>query len=131
MRFACSFGPIKGRYRRIAFLPPGTWDYWMAFQITLEDLPKELTAPLRQYQLHQFKDGGFELRIVADGALAPEFDTFIQERWQGTKAGETPPLRIFRVDHLARPPGGKFQNFSSDFTPYPGAENTLKGKDEI
>ena len=125
-----SFGPIKGRYRRIAFLPPGTWDYWMAFQITLEDMPQALAAPLRQYQLHQFKDGGFELRIVADGALAPEFDAFIQERWQGTKAGETPPLRIVRVDRLARPPGGKFQNFSSDFTPYPGAEITLKGQDE-
>ena len=125
-----SFGPVKGRYRRIAFLPPGTWDYWMAFQVTLEDMPQALAAPLRQYQLHQFKDGGFELRIVADGALPPEFDAFIQARWHGTKAGETPPLRIITVDHLARPPGGKFQNFSSDFTPYPGAENTLEGQDE-
>ena len=121
-----SFGPIKGRYRRIAFLPPGTWDYWMAFQRTLEDMPQALATPLRQYQLHQFKDGGFELRIIADGGFAPEFDAFIQERWQGTKAGETLPLRIVRVDRLARPPVGNSRTFPPTSHPIP-APKTPRG----
>ncbi len=59
-----AFARIHGRYRRTAYLPPGTNRLWMTFRRIVPDLPPELLENVRRYQLHQFLDGSFELRLV-------------------------------------------------------------------
>jgi phenylacetate-CoA ligase len=112
-----TFGRIHGRYRRVAYLPPGTWTYWGAFQVALATMAPEVYEPLRQYQLHQFREGHFELRVVATRPLPDAFSRQVHEAWGSVGEGAPPPLRIVEVEEIPRPPGGKFQNFTSDFMP--------------
>jgi phenylacetate-CoA ligase len=114
-----AFGAIHGRYRRIVSLPPDTMTYVSAVQRALADMPAELSKPLRQYQLHQFRDGRFEFRLVAAGALAAAFTERIESEWKKAGAPEPPPLAFLVVDEIPRTPGGKFQDFTSDFAPPP------------
>lgn len=117
-----AFGVIHGRYRRIADLPADTFKYWAALRRALGDMPAELSKPLRQYQVHQYRDGRYELRLVVADALASAFTKRIQSEWEATGAPEPPPLAILVVDQIPRPPGGKFQDFTSDFAPPPVTE---------
>ena len=68
-----SFGDIAGRYSRIAFLPDGTLGRVAAIRDALETMPREIAGNLRQFQVHQFRDGGFELRLVSQGGMPAEF----------------------------------------------------------
>ena len=117
-----AFGAIHGRYRRFVSLPPGTMKYWRALQRALGDMPAELSKPLRQYQLHQFRDGRFKLRLVAAGALAAAFTERIESEWRKVDAPEPAPLAFVAVDEIPRTPGGKFQDFTSDFALSPVPE---------
>lgn len=114
-----SFGRIHGRYRRLNSLPAGTMDFFMAVEHTLSDLPTELTKSLRQYQLHQFLDGHFELRVVAVATLPAAFTEKIMDSWKKVESRDPVELKIVEVDQIPRPPSGKFQNFTSDFVPPP------------
>jgi phenylacetate-CoA ligase len=115
-----AFAGIRGRYRRMAFLPSGTWGYWVATQEALERAPPEETASLRQYQLHQYRDGRFELRVIAVAPLPASFEERLTALWRKAAAGVTmPELRLVYVQQFARQPGGKFESFTSDFMPAP------------
>lgn len=120
-RILPAFGAIHGRYRRIANLPTGTFGYFTALRRALGDMPAELSKPLRQYQLHQYLDNRYELRLVVAGALAPAFSERILAEWASTGAADPPSLAILIVDEIPRPPGGKFQDFTSDFALPPDA----------
>lgn len=117
-----AFTGLLGRYRRNALLPPGTWWYWVMFQYALEKMPPELMQPLRQYQLHQFRDNRFELRLMVSSPLSEAFKARIREYWRRGCEGEPAPLEIVEVASIPRPAGGKFQSFTSDFAPPPGAD---------
>jgi phenylacetate-CoA ligase len=112
-----SFGRLVGRYRRRAFLPPGSWHSWIAVQRTLADMPSELSGPLRQYQLHEYRDGHFELRLVTAGPLPEGFSPAVRSAWLAAAPGERPQLDILLVDRIPLPPSGKFESFTSDFMP--------------
>jgi len=116
-----SFGRIHGRYRRLVSLPPGVMDYFVALQHTLNDLPEELTKNLRQYQLHHFRNGGFELRAVVAAPFSPAFREKIMEKWILVEPQDPAPLSITEVAQIPRPPGGKYQNFTSDCMPVPSS----------
>jgi phenylacetate-CoA ligase len=55
-----SFARIEGRYRRYAFLPPGTRQLVNVLSDTLMRAPATLARELRRYQVHQCRDGSFE-----------------------------------------------------------------------
>ncbi len=112
-----AFAALRGRYRRTSLLPPGTWDYWIAFQTALYLMPPAVSKPLRQYQLHQCRDGSFELRLVVAEALSDQFESLVRKHWNETKDEAAPPLRVMTVTEIAVAKGGKFQNFTSDFAP--------------
>lgn len=118
-----AFGTIHGRYRRIAHLPPETFEYWATLRRALGDMPDELSRHLRQYQVHQYRDGRYELRLVVAGPLAAAFTERVEAEWAEAGAPSPPPLTITILDEIPRPPGGKFQDFTSDFAPAPGSEN--------
>jgi phenylacetate-CoA ligase len=110
-----SFAGLHGRYRRTIALPAGTWEYWDALLKALEEMPRELSRNLRQYQLHQYRSGEFKLRIVAASPLPEGFLERIYRGWAGGARGPVVPLEILQVDRIENAPGAKFQNFVSDF----------------
>lgn len=112
-----SFGSIQGRYRRLAALPPGTMNFFSAVCGGIDDMPDQLLKNIRQYQLHQFKDGSFELRIVTAATLKPQLVETVLEKWNKVETAEYHPLDIKEVKEIHRPQGGKFQKFTSDFMP--------------
>lgn len=126
-----SFGAIAGRYSRIAYLPEGTLSAAGALRDALEALPAMVLGNLRQFQIHQYRDRSFELRVLAVGMMPAEFEERLRKAWSAATA-DAYPLHIVRVDSIARSPGGKFQDFTSDFMPRPDTEQErppAKGKD--
>ena len=123
-RMLPSFGEVAGRYSRIVFLPEGTLGYVGAVREALEKMPAQLARGLRQFQVHQFRDDTFELRLLAAEPLPGEFADRIREAWKAAVGEKGAPLRIVEVDHIARSPGGKFQDFTSDFVPAPDRDET-------
>ncbi|MGB8275323.1 MAG: hypothetical protein WCF16_08670 [Alphaproteobacteria bacterium] len=67
--------------------------------------------------------------ILAAGPLAPAFSEKIREAWAKSGGESTPPLAIVEVDEIQRPPGGKFQNVTSDFAPLRDASDSVPGAD--
>lgn len=112
-----SFGEIVGRYGRVAYLPPGTIGPVLALREAIETLPPHLTRDFREFQIHQFADHNFELRIVARSPMLEEFYTVIRAAWAKATGAAGPELTVRRVEKLPRAPGGKFEVFTSDFLP--------------
>jgi len=112
-----SFRNIEGRYRRNAYLPEGTWKFWDALLNALDEIPKQQFAQLRQYQLHQYKNGRFQLRIVASSRLASTLESSLNQKIDRILKGATDRLEVLQVTEIPRPASGKIQNFTSDFIP--------------
>jgi phenylacetate-CoA ligase len=111
-----SFGDLVGRYSRIAFLPEGTLQRVGALRTALEEMPAAAVRGLRQFQIHQFRDSSFEMRLLMASDLPAPLAEALTAAWREA-AGAEFPLRVVRVDAIARSPGGKFQDFTSDFMP--------------
>jgi phenylacetate-CoA ligase len=120
-----SFGNLVGRYSRIAFLPPGTLGLVGTIRDALENMPQDLSVSLRQFQLHQYRGGDFELRLVAVKALPAEFMERLNRAWKAAVGPHSIHLRILEVGQIARSPGGKFQDFTSDFVPPPDTDKSF------
>ena len=114
-----SFGEIQGRYRRMAFLPTGVWNHWIAIQRTLNEMPLALMGTLRQYQAHHRQDGSFLLRLACTGPLAPEFHDRLRAAWSQANQEVVFTLEVNELKEIPKPPGIKFQNFTSDLIPPP------------
>jgi phenylacetate-CoA ligase len=112
-----AFGKIHGRYRRLAALPPGTMNFLSAVIAAIEDIPEDAIKDLRQYRLHQFRDGSFELSVVASSPMGPVFREKVMAEWSKVESAEDHQLNISEVDSIPRPTEGKFQKFTSDFMP--------------
>jgi phenylacetate-CoA ligase len=126
-RTMAAFAGIRGRYRRMAYLPPGTWDFWVAFQWALGETPPEETRSLRQYQLHHYRDGRFELRLDATGALPATFEERVLKRWRdAARSAAVPELRFVYVERIPKVAAAKFENFTSDFFPPRDGETSFE-----
>jgi phenylacetate-CoA ligase len=113
-----AFGEIAGRYSRIAWLPEGTLGRVATLRAALETMPPETARNLRQFQVHQFRDGRYALRLVAAGPLPEAFAARVRREWVAAGGAEG-ALDIVLVGEIPRAPGGKFQDFTSDFVPLP------------
>lgn len=116
-----SFGEVVGRYSRIAFLPEGTLGHVAAVREALAQMPPEFSRDLRQFQVHQYRDLSFEMRVVTVNALPSGFTERIQQAWRAAVSPHHISLRITNVDRIPRSEGGKFQDFTSDFMPPPSS----------
>lgn len=116
-----SFERITGRYRRTAYLPGNTWQYWESFRNKIESIPAPISKNFRQYQLHQFQDGAFEFRFISVGDSDSEFTSYVSDSWkevvESVAPGSNEKFDIRRVDFIPKGMGRKYQNFTSDFSP--------------
>jgi phenylacetate-CoA ligase len=110
-----AFGRVRGRYRASGHAPEGTMRRMDLVLELLRALPLDMLTNLREYQLHQYRDGRFELRLNTRGEPNARLLAALREAWD-TEAG-TATLDIIRVDEIAATPGGKAQDFTSDFFP--------------
>ena len=112
-----SFGGIVGRYSRIAYLPEGTLGYVGALREALETMPQELVRNLRQFQVHQYRDGRFQMRLRTVGALPEALKERLHRAWRRSVGDDPWTLELIEVAEIERPPSGKYQDFTSDFVP--------------
>ena len=111
-----SFTNLRGRYRRTAHLPDGTWDYWdTLLGVFRQALPEEM-ASIKQYQLHQLSADEFHLKFKVDGTISTVLKNKIHKELSNVSKGSTAKLTIFEMDEIEQT-GKKFQNFISDITP--------------
>lgn len=112
-----AFDNIVGRYSRIAFLPQGTLIPVEALRDELTVMPQELVRNLRQFQVHQYRDGRFEMRLCTVGALPEALTDRLHKAWRESLGGNDWTLELIEVAEIERPPSGKYQDFTSDFVP--------------
>ncbi len=117
-----SFGSIVGRYSRIAYLPEGTLGHVGALRQALEDMPQDLARSVCQFQVHQFRDGRFEMRLCTVAPLPPAFRERIMAAWAAAAGDAGLSLQLVEVERIERPPSGKYQDFTSDFMPSMGSD---------
>lgn len=117
-----SFQEIVGRYSRMAFLPDGSWRLAEKLRAAIEEAPLKFVRDLRQFQIHQYRDNGFELRLVSRAPIGDAFAQRLQRAWSAAAPRPDQTLTIKQVDAIARSPGGKFQAFTSDFMPSTNSE---------
>lgn len=110
-----AFGRILGRYRAMRSTPEGTARRMNLLFDALQALPLSVLADLREYQLHQYRDGRFELRLNTRGEPDTGLLLALREAWDAG-AGDA-RLDILRVNEIAGTAAGKAQDFTSDFFP--------------
>ena len=112
-----AFGALVGRYSRIAFLPEGTLARVGVVRAALETMPDDLGRNLRRFQVHQYRDERFELRLAVTAPLPPAFAARVMAAWNAGPGAAGHPLEIVEIADIPRGPGGKFQDFTSDHMP--------------
>ena len=115
-RTSPSFGTIVGRYRPMQYTPEGTARRVNIIQRTIEEMPLDALSGLREYQIHQYRDGSFELRLATKNEDDNRLANALRQMWDAQK-DDPPSLRILRLGEVLPSPGGKQQEFTSDFFP--------------
>jgi phenylacetate-CoA ligase len=110
-----AIGRIRGRFRPTRFAPEGTTHRMDLLFNVLRTQKLEALQDLREYQLHQFRDGSFEMRLATRGELDARLVAALREAWD-REAGDA-RLEIVRVEAIARVVGQKTQDFTSEFFP--------------
>ncbi|MEQ8354589.1 MAG: hypothetical protein RH942_03555 [Kiloniellaceae bacterium] len=109
-----SFGPITGRYRRMAGAPEGTSLQVFLLKKALESMPPEVCANLRQYQIRQKRDGSYVILLKIAAALPDAFEDRLQHAWRRELPDERPGLVLQTVEDIPLSPSGKVEDFISD-----------------
>ena len=117
-----AFANLVGRYRRYISVPEGSYNVYRALRTAVNEMPDELTRNLRQFQMHQYRDDRFELRLATVGPLPAAFRERVHAAWQAVIGDRRGTLSIVEVDEILRGPSGKFQDFTSDYMPPPDVD---------
>ena len=120
-----AFTGLTGRYRRYVSLPEGSQGLFLALRRAINALPDEAVRNLRQFQVHQFRDDRFELRLATAGPLPAAFRERVHAAWEAAIGDRRETLSIIEVDEIPRGPGGKYQDFTSDYMPAPDREGAV------
>jgi len=110
------FGGLRGRFYSWHLTPPNTVARIDLVRDVMESMPPQLICDLREYQLHQYRSNRYELRLRTAAALPRAFADALEQAWRDRFGNDT-PLTLLEVDRLPPPPGGKQQEFTSDFFP--------------
>lgn len=117
-----AFVNLLGRYRRYIALPEGAYDLYRSLRAGITEAPGGMVRPLRQFQLHLYRDGRYELRLATAGPMPAAFHERVEAVWAAAIGASGASLSILEVDEIRRGPNGKFQDFTSDFLPEPDRE---------
>src|SRR5207244_381437 len=109
------------------FLPLGTLTHVATVRDVLEQMPLHLSKHVRQFRMHQYADGNFELRVATKQPLPAEFAVRLQQAWRASVGTQPIALKIVEVEQIARGSGEKFQAFTSDFAPRMECDNGPEG----
>jgi len=110
-----AFVGLLGRYRRHASLPAGSYALFLSLRGAVAEMPELLVRNMRQFQVHQYRDGRIDLRLETVGPLPAAFYERIHAAWAETIGDRTEILTTVEVDDIPRPPNGKLQSFTSDY----------------
>ena len=110
-----TFGRIIGRYRPMNSTPDGTAQRLDHLTAVIDELPHTWFEGIAAYQIHQDRADHWQVRVqsgqVPDPRLVSALETAWNERFADT------PFAIVKVDAIPPAPGGKQQEFHSEFFP--------------
>ncbi len=115
-----AFVDLIGRYRNYAALPEGSYALFKALQEAVKAVPDPLVRDLRQFQVHQHRDGRMELRLAVVRPLPAAAHAQVRAAWDRAIGTRSETLVITELDRIPRGPNGKYQDFTSDYAPPPG-----------
>lgn len=115
-RTSPGFSDVIGRYRPMHLAPEGTAQRVQLITDVIDELPLQALAGLREYQIHQYLDNSFELRLLTVGSPGAELTGAVQTAWESSFGPDT-RLKICQVSRIPTTPSGKQQEFSSGFFP--------------
>ncbi len=111
-----SFGEIHGRCSRIASLPAGTLERVGALRTALQETWAGTGRNLRRYQIQQFRDGRFELRVLAAATMPEAFHEHVAHAWSFAVGPAGPTLAIREVADIPLDTAiYKYYDFVSEF----------------
>ncbi len=111
-----SFSNLRGRYRRTAHLPAGTWNYWDVLLGCFAKASPEELASIEQYQLHQISEQVFQLKVKSPKGFSNSLREKVNKAWAGVNPVSVASLTILEMEVIPQT-GKKFQNFVSDLVP--------------
>ena len=111
-----SFIKLRGRYRRTAHLPEGTWEFWDNIVNVFSDAHPEDMHPIKQYQLHQLTADHYHLKLKTTEPVADRLKQQIYRAYKTVYGQRSINLQIKPMAAIDSP-GKKFQNFVSDVVP--------------
>lgn len=111
-----SFFDLRGRYRRTAHLPAGTWNYWDALLGCFARASAEEMATIEQYQLHQISEQVFHLKVKSPQGFSTSLREKVKTSWFNVNPLAIASLTIIELEQIPQQ-GKKFQNFISDLVP--------------
>lgn len=117
-RSLMSFVNVEGRYRRLAQLPPGSYQGFKAIQATVNSYARGNPGAIQRYQVCQQESGDFELRIHCTDAALLELNSLVPQAFQEVFSDSTAPF--FSLAQNAAFKGlekRKFQIFYSELMP--------------
>jgi phenylacetate-CoA ligase len=113
-----AFVNLRGRYRRTAFLPEGSWQRWAAIQLALYKIAQQHPGTVQRYQMQQDQRGDFELRIDCQPDQFEAIKTVLLQAFATACPDlESPNLKIISSTEFLYQDARKFQNFVSAFMP--------------
>lgn len=110
-----SFVGLWGRLRRYAVLPTGTRQKFNVLSEALDNAPPQMLSTLRRYQIHQYRNGNFELRVVSPVPMPDKFHRYVNETWEKEIVDNQSRLDIVAVEDIPLGPSGKRLDFTSDY----------------
>lgn len=125
------FGEVLGRYRRLAYLPEGSYQRFSDIHLALYEFAERRRSALHRFQVYEYLSGAFEVRVDCDPAMYEELEQLIRSAYLNAWTKNEPPeLTILRTDQFHG--GGliKFQIFMSEFFPDADIGNR-KGQQKI
>lgn len=111
-----AFVNLLGRYRRHRAMPEGAFALFLALHGAVGEMPDSLIRNMRQFQVHQYRDGRIEMRLETVSPLPAAFYDRIHAAWAEVIGERSETLVTVELDEIPRPPNGKFDSFTSDYT---------------
>lgn len=112
------FGEVLGRYRRLAYLPEGSYQRFSDIHLALYEFAEQRRSVLRRFQVYEYKSGIFEVRVDCDPTVFKELEGLIRSAYLSAWTNNEPPeLNILRTDRFHGGGLTKFQIFMSEFFP--------------
>lgn len=112
-----SFTAVEGRYRRLAQLPPGSYQRFKAVQATINRYARNNPNSVQRYQVCQLQNGEFQIILRCSREAIAALEAKVTRAFNDAHGSNMPPLSFQRNGEFKGLEKRKFQVFYSEYMP--------------